>query len=981
MKNIKKLLIVFVLIITSLVFVKAEEIKEVKLTLINLPEEGKDYESWYGFSNGYVTNTDKVLADDIYSLTSSPVAGTTVKVYVELNPKSVNDWLSENTKVTAQTPAGQKTLQRDWDQTHGYVYYFEYVIPETQITKYEVKFYSTEDTEYYYYNNYIFAGTEYTIQPIVEYSDTDVPKALDYFTLEGDATGKKYYVGDKVTVNSALTFIPHFKDVKTYKISYVVDGKPVQVYSNAGNVVDYIVQPEGTQLMNLRWVSFAEPLQNGLTITDAYLDSSYTHKIEDTDVLEEDLTIYYKSGYYIYAEPIDGMGRVYDKYSKKDEEYYADFINAGENRTIIVVAEAEEGYEFKGWKKFDYENYEYTDTVSTNPEYEWKVSLDNRSVGAIFEKVPEAVSVKYIEVGDNVEEDAEINRIYVLPGKILDKPATIYKPNYEVNDWCLDRECTQVFDFKTPISADTVLYTKWVKTNKIVYANSIYGGDYFDVQFVEKGQKVKKPTIIPKKEGNEFSFWASYNYYGRVSNVEEYNFDTPVYVEHDISAQFAYQYEISFNTNGGAAIPPMKASNAKYRNISLPKPAKDGFRFVGWYLDEGLTKEFDPKTYKFKNNITLYAKYEVAQTGTVTNSTIKITKGEQNTALLELDNFYTDQKYTLYKSTNKKKWSKVAVLTSESYNVTGITFGQKTYYRVTVELGKKKVNTNTVDIKVYPDAAKNLKVESVGATNIKVAWDKAPYSGYEVQRSENGTKWKKVATISKSSTLTYNNKKLKSAKTYYYRVRPYKKVKGKKVYGGWSNVVSDITGPGKPKNPSIKATKYNEITLGLKAAKTATKYEIQRSTNKKKNFATIGFTTELTYVDTVDTGRTYYYKVRACDDRNICGGWTKVVSKKTSLSKPSLTSTSETTVVEEVKNSKVTLTVNPVDGAEGYVIQKSTKNAKKGFKNLADTTELTVEDTNVKQGKTVYYKVRAYRLVNGKKVYSGYSKVIKVKVQ
>ena len=68
-----------------------------------------------------------------------------------------------------------------------------------------------------------------------------------------------------------------------------------------------------------------------------------------------------------------------------------------------------------------------------------------------------------------------------------------------------------------------------------------------------------------------------------------------------------------------------------------------------------------------------------------------------------------------------------------------------------------------------------------------VSWKKVG-SGftYEVYRSTDPTKtFKKVATVKKVKTTV---KKLKKGKTYYFKVRAFKKVGGKKVYTGYSNI-------------------------------------------------------------------------------------------------------------------------------------------------------------------------------------------------
>ena len=60
-------------------------------------------------------------------------------------------------------------------------------------------------------------------------------------------------------------------------------------------------------------------------------------------------------------------------------------------------------------------------------------------------------------------------------------------------------------------------------------------------------------------------------------------------------------------------------------------------------------------------------------------------------------------------------------------------------------------------------------------------------TGYQVQYSlKKNFSSKKTVTVSKAATTKVVIKKLKSKKTYYVRIRAYKKVKGKKYYSAWS---------------------------------------------------------------------------------------------------------------------------------------------------------------------------------------------------
>ena len=429
--------------------------------------------------------------------------------------------------------------------------------------------------------------------------------------------------------------------------------------------------------------------------------------------------------------------------------------------------------------------------------------------------------------------------------------------------------------------------------------------------------------------------------------------------------------------------------------LAIPEEKLQGYHklYIARLLDEMTPTIETAKEFNFDsaaggveltlNNIGTYLIYdeteEVAPDAEVlTNAVISVTKGAQNSAIVSLDKYYKNQTYTLYKNTttNKKKWKKVGVFTGDNYSATGLTFGQKTYFKVVVAFNGKTVETNTVNIKVYPDAVTNLKVTSAGATNIKTEWDKASYTGYEVQRSTKpDSGFKKVAYVTKSKTTTYNNKKLKNATVYYYRVRAYKNVSGKKVFGPWSNTVSATTGPAQAKVATIKAVNYNTIGLELKAAKTAATYKIQRSTKKNKGFTDLAVVSDTSYNDTVSPGVVYYYRTKACNVAGVCGSWSKVVSKKAVLGK----TTVSLIAVAEPDGVKTTFTLTAVDGAEGYEIQRSAKK-NSGFKKLLETSELTVQDVTAALGKTQYYRVRAYRTENGKKGYSAWSKVVSKKV-
>lgn len=92
--------------------------------------------------------------------------------------------------------------------------------------------------------------------------------------------------------------------------------------------------------------------------------------------------------------------------------------------------------------------------------------------------------------------------------------------------------------------------------------------------------------------------------------------------------------------------------------------------------------------------------------------------------------------------------------------------------------------------KVTVKQPKIRKVKRSKKRQITVYWKKdKSVSGYQIQIADNKkmSKGKKTISVSKKKT-SYTVKKLKSRKTYYVRIRSYKKVKGKIYYSHWSKI-------------------------------------------------------------------------------------------------------------------------------------------------------------------------------------------------
>lgn len=110
--------------------------------------------------------------------------------------------------------------------------------------------------------------------------------------------------------------------------------------------------------------------------------------------------------------------------------------------------------------------------------------------------------------------------------------------------------------------------------------------------------------------------------------------------------------------------------------------------------------------------------------------------------------------------------------------------------------GKKNLSSNKGDGKTSsskvnkPGKVTGLKIKNKKKRKMIISWNwKVNMSGFQIQYAQNKkfTKKRKSKTVGKwtsRKTIT----KLKKGKTYYVRVRAYKKSSGKKIYGSWSKI-------------------------------------------------------------------------------------------------------------------------------------------------------------------------------------------------
>ena len=272
--------------------------------------------------------------------------------------------------------------------------------------------------------------------------------------------------------------------------------------------------------------------------------------------------------------------------------------------------------------------------------------------------------------------------------------------------------------------------------------------------------------------------------------------------------------------------------------------------------------------------------------------------------------------------------------------------------------GSKKVNFNIAPKKLDISSA---TVNSIGSKT---------YTGASIKPSVTVTLNNKTLKLNKDYTVSYsNNKNIGTAKIL---------IKGIGEYEGEKTVTFNII---PPKVTNLKSSKrtYNSITLSWDKIDNVTGYKVYRydvKTESYKLIKTISNASTTSYTNSKLTSATkYLYKVRSykiVNNKTHNGDYSSSLAATTKPPTPTVKLTSPST-----KKIKLTWT-NISSRTTGYNIYMAT--SKNGtYKNIGSTSKKSFTKGSLKKGKTYYFKVRAYRTIDGKKVYSSYSSIKSIK--
>lgn len=444
----------------------------------------------------------------------------------------------------------------------------------------------------------------------------------------------------------------------------------------------------------------------------------------------------------------------------------------------------------------------------------------------------------------------------------------------------------------------------------------------------------------------------------------------------DVAGEQGYQLYMSTSKNG------------TYTKIATQLANTTSFTKSG--LITAKTYYFKIRAYNVLNEKTQYSSFGNIKYGTTSTATpvISSVTGSSGKVSIAWKAVPGASGYAVYMSTSASgTYSKIGSVKAGTLNFTksGLGAGKNYYFKIRAYRTGEGVNVYS-GYSAYqycgtPTTSPSFSKAAGGTQKITLTWkDVSGENYYQIYMasSSNGT-FNKVATL-KSNTTSYTQSKLGTAKTYYFKIRTYRTVNKQTLYSSFSKIISTTTSPAAPSITTVTGGNA-KASITWKPVTGASGYTVYMASSAngtyKKAGTTKGKVLSLT-ITNLSAAKNYYFKIRAY---RTSGGNTAYSGYSPSKYCGTAATTPTISKITAGKR-KITLTWKDVSGESGYQIYMSTS-LKGTYSKIATPKTNTTSYTKIglSTGKTYYFKIRSYRIVNGKTIYSSFSGVKYMKVK
>ena len=199
--------------------------------------------------------------------------------------------------------------------------------------------------------------------------------------------------------------------------------------------------------------------------------------------------------------------------------------------TLTAPTATRSGYDFLGW---------YTDEACTQ-KFDFNATPISSNI-TLYAKWGNKYTVNFNTLGGS-----EIAPVRIVEGGQVAIPTAPTKTGFTFAGWYKDEDCTQVYDFETPVTAEFTLYAKWnVLTYNVTFDTCGYGE--LPSQQIYYGGKINEPSMW--RSGYEIEGWYLDSEYH-----EKFDFDTRIesnlklYVKWVIDITYDCEFELRHGSN------------------------------------------------------------------------------------------------------------------------------------------------------------------------------------------------------------------------------------------------------------------------------------------------------------------------------------------------------------------------------------------------------------------------------------------------
>jgi len=267
------------------------------------------------------------------------------------------------------------------------------------------------------------------------------------------------------------------------------------------------------------------------------------------------------------------------------------------------------------------------------------------------------------------------------------------------------------------------------------------------------------------------------------------------------------------------------------------------------------------------------------------------------------------------------------------------------------------------------------RVKCTAYNKLKVSWYAVDGAvGYYVFfKPSSKAFWEKIQVV-EGTDFTYSVPKTHYGAGQFFKISPYTIIDGKTYVGKASEAVSGYTVPGVPAKVTLKLTDYRSVKVSWPKVPGATVYMVEYKPEGSSKWSFLYRGSKLTATrKNLTAGKKYTFRVTTFTSSDAYQGQqpsgkfaTNTIYTLKAIEKP---------VVKRVNKKTVKVTWKTIKGADGYQISKAASKNKDGKITTVKSQKTKTATIAAPKGKKFYYKVRAYKIVNNKKVCGKWSAV------